>query len=491
MTPLMWLDIKQLGKETVIYGIGTALSRYLNFLLVPFYSNVLSLEEYGLITNIYAYIALIFFLYFCGLDSAYMKYAGSRELGDENETFHTAFLAAAFMALLFSIIFFFSRNFLAGRFLLAGPQKQILYYVMGILFFDSISVIPFARMRFLNRPAKFAVLKALNVVFNLALNILLVWRLHRGIEGVFLAGFGASFLTWLLLLPDVLRNMTVRLQGKLIASLLKFGLPFVPARISLAVMQVIDRPILLALAGATTAGIYEANYKLGASLLVLFSIFNLAWQPFLLKNAILPEAKILFGRIFTVLLTASSAVLVVASLFLENLAKMSIFGIHPLGPNYWRGLGIVPIILAASLFYGLFFSLSAGLLIGKKTHLLPVLTVTGAIVNILLNFLLIPRYGILGAAWATLLSYIIIDIGAYVFSQRVYRIQYEYGKIAKIGLALLVSLGGYCVIKRLGRIDEFVLKFSLAAAYLAFVFSTGLAGIKSIRRVLPPVKAER
>jgi len=480
----MWLDIKRLGKETVIYGIGTIVSRYLNFLLVPFYSNVLSLKEYGILTNIYSYIALFYVIYYCGLDAAYMKYASSKELGNEKQAFSAAHFMVYFLAILFSFVFFLFRNFLARQFLLDEHQARIIYYVMGILFFDSISVIPFASLRFHSRPLKFAVFKALNVIFNLTLNILLVWRFKLGIEGVFLAGLGASFLTWLILLPDILRQLAARLHRKLWTSLLKFGLPFVPTRFSLAIMQVIDRPILLALAGVTTAGIYEANYKLGTSLLVLVSIFQLAWQPFVLKNADRPDAKILFGKVFTLLLMVGSTLLLILSLFMENLAKMSLFGIHLLGQNYWRGLEIVPLILCASLFYAFFFNFSAGLWIEKKTHILPFLTGTGAAVNIFLNLLLIPKYEILGAAWATLVSYMLMDIGAIYFSQRVYRIQYEYKKIARIGFGILASLGGYFLVKRLIPVNEILLKSISVSVYLVLLFSWNFLDFKSVCRAL-------
>jgi O-antigen/teichoic acid export membrane protein len=479
----MLSDIKQLGKETAIYGVSTIVGRFLNFLLVPLYTNVFSRQDYGLMTNVYAYIALFNIIYLYGMDSAYLKYASTEELGDEKKTFSTAYNAVLISSLLYSLLFLVFRSGLFRQLALAEGQKRILFLIMGILFFDAVSIVPFARLRFHNRPWKFAIIKSLNIVVNLALNIVLILRFHMGIEAVFLAGLAASVLTWLALLPDILKNLEFRISRNLLGALLKFGIPFVPTGLASMVTQVIDRPILLALTSAATVGVYQANYKLGIFMMLFVSMFQYAWQPFFLKNAARQDARILFGKVLTAFLLAASAIFIVLSLFIEDIVKTSIFGVHLVGRDFWEGLPIVPIILLAYLFNGLYINFMAGIQIEKKTQFMPIVTGAGALVNVAANFLLIPEFGYFGAAWATLLSYLIMAVGNYLFSQRFYRIKYEAGKLALITTTLVVSFGGYLIAERLWPGGGLLLKIIAFATYLVLIFSFRLVDLRTIRKV--------
>jgi O-antigen/teichoic acid export membrane protein len=479
----MLSDIKQLGRETAIYGISTIIGRFLNFLLVPLYTNIFSEKEYGILTNIYAYIALLNIIYLYGMDSAYLKYASTEELADEKKTFSTAYNAVFLSSLLYSFLFLLCRNVLFRQFALAEGQTGILFFTMGILFFDAIAVVPFAWLRFHNRPWKFAIVKSINIVVNLTLNIVLLVQFRLGLKGVFLAGLGASALTWLILLPDILKNLEVRVHKNLLGALLKFGVPFIPTGLASMITQVIDRPILLALTNAATVGVYQANYKLGIFMMLFVSMFQYAWQPFFLKNAARQDAKTLFGKILTAFLLVASAIFIVLSLFIEDIVKLSFWGKHLIGQDFWGGLFIVPIILLAYLFNGMYINFMAGIQIEKKTQFLPIVTGAGALTNVAANFLLIPTYGFLGAAYATLMSYLIMAVGIYFISQHFYRIKYEYGKLALIGMAMLVSFGGYLMAERLWPAGGILLKTSALFIYLVLIFSFRLIDLKTIRSI--------
>jgi O-antigen/teichoic acid export membrane protein len=249
------------------------------------------------------------------------------------------------------------------------------------------------------------------------------------------------------------------------------------------ITQVIDRPILLALTSAATVGVYQANYKLGVFMMLFVSMFQYAWQPFFLKNAAREDAKILFGRVLTAFSLTASAIFIVLSLFIEDIVKMSFFGIHLVGRDFWAGLPIVPIILLAYLFNGLYINFMAGIQIRKKTQFLPIVTGAGALANVAANFLLIPKFGYIGAACATLLSYLLMAAGNYLFSQRFYRIQYEYGKLALIGTVMLVSFGGYLAADRVWPDGGILLKTIAFVIYLALIFSFRLVNLRTIRRI--------
>jgi len=176
-------------------------------------------------------------------------------------------------------------------------------------------------------------------------------------------------------------------------------------------------------------------------------MFNYAWQPFFLENAKEINAKILFAKVFTLFLIISSVAWAFLSLFVENIVQIEVAGKTLLGYEYLAGLPIVPIILLAYLFNGLYMNFTAGIYIEEKTKYFPIVTISGAVVNVVVNFSLIPILGIMGAAWATLASYVLMAIGLFIVSQKFYKIDYEYGKIFKIFIIISLSASIYYLFK--------------------------------------------
>lgn len=467
-------DLKQLGKETAIYGISTILSRFLNFLLVPFFTNIFTQAEYGIITNVYAYIAFLNIIYLYGMDSAYLKFAASRESGSEKETFSTAFNSVFITSLLLSLILIILSKPFSNLFGISKDQKEIVLFVSGILFFDSISNVIFARLRFHNKALKFAGLKTLNIIFNVSMNVYLIYILKLRSEGVFIANFSASLLTFIFLIPDLLKVYNLSIHKKLLNDLLKFGLPFVPAGFAAIITQVIDRPILLALTDASTVGIYQANYKLGIFMMLYVSMFQYAWQPFYLKKATQENAKELFAKVFTFFTLFGSFIFLILSVFIEDIIKIKIFGFYLIGKNFWSGLHIVPVVLMGYLFNGFYFNFVAGLQIEKKTKYMPLVSSLGAVVNIVANFLLIPLMGMLGAAYATLLAYFSMAIYQYFLSQKFYKIDYEWEKVLKIGFILFIVFVGYLILKNFLSDYLLILKITILVAYILLLKIFGL-----------------
>ncbi len=459
-------DLKQLGKETAIYGISTILSRFLNFLLVPFFTNIFTQAEYGIITNVYAYIAFLNIIYLYGMDSAYLKFAASRESGSEKETFSTAFNSVFITSLLLSIVLIILNEPLSYLFGISKEQKEIVLFVSGILFFDSISNVIFARLRFHNKALKFAGLKTLNIIFNVSMNVYLIYFLKFRAEGVFIANFSASLLTFIFLFPDLLKVYSLSINKNLLNDLLKFGLPFVPAGIAAIITQVIDRPIMLALTDASTVGIYQANYKLGIFMMLYVSMFQYAWQPFYLKKSTQENAKELFAKVFTFFTLFGSLIFLVLSIFIDDIIKIKIFGFYLIGKDFWSGLHIVPVVLMGYLFNGFYFNFVAGLQIEKKTKYMPLVSSLGAVVNIVANFLLIPLMGMLGAAYATLLAYFSMAVYQYFLSQKFYKIDYEWDKVLKLGIILFFVFGGYLIFKNILSDYLLILKSTTLIAYI-------------------------
>ena len=427
----------RLSKDTLIYGTSTIVGRFLQFLLVPLYTNMFAPGEFGIIANIYAYIAMLNVLFSIGLESGYFKFASTLEVGTQKENFSLPFLTVCLNAfLLSSILFFFSSDF-TYVFQIDLSRQYLIKYTALILFFDAIVLVPFAYLRLNNKPKIFALIKIINIVVNVTLNVVLIVFLKFGIEAVFISNIVASVLTLIVLLPIIIKNLNISFNKRLLIELFKFSLPYIPAGISSNVVQVISRPILTYLTDEKTVGIFQANYKLGIFMMLFVSMFDFAWRPFFLNNAKEKNAKQIFSKVMTMFVLAASSIFLVLSLFIDNIGKMKIpFKGHLIGEAYWGGLDIVPVILLGYLFYGIFINLMAGIYIEKKTKYLPLITGAGAVTSIITNFLLIPELNMMGAAIASVLSYTIMTVGIYIVAQKFYRIEYEFKKISLIFLSL-------------------------------------------------------
>jgi O-antigen/teichoic acid export membrane protein len=435
----MFDQIKQLGKETAIYGLSTIIGRFLNFILVPFYTNVLKPDQYGIVTTIYAYIAFLNIIYSYGMESAYMRYASSLEIGDKKENFSTPFISIFLTSLLFSSLIHFSSEKIAELINIPSEFSVCIKYSAWVLFFDALCIIPLSALRLGSKALTFSTIKIINIVTNVALNIILLLKFKLGVYGVFISALVSSALTFFLVSPIILKNFSFSFLKKLYIELLKFGLPYIPSGLSAIVIQVIDRPILKALTDDATVGVYQANYRLGIFMMLFVSMFDYAWRPFFLRNANNPNAKKLFARVMTYFTLAGAFLFIFVSILIEDFVKLKIFGKYIIHPDYWSGLGIVPIVLLGYLFNGIYVNLIAGIYIQKKTKYLPYITGIGAVANIIGNYALIPVLGMYGSAWATLISYLIMAISLFIVVQRIYPIRYEYERLAKIGVATAVS----------------------------------------------------
>ena len=436
--------LKELTKDTAVYGISTILGRFLNFILVPFYTNVFATAEYGVITTVYAYIAFFNIIYIYGMDAAYMKYAFMKDERNPRTVFSTSFLFISLTSFIFStLIVIFGRN-ISSALDIPAEDFPIMTYVSLILLFDALAIIPFNYLRLKRNARKFALIKTLNIMVNVFLNLILILKFKMGIEAVFISNLVASMLTLVALLPEFAGNLSSKINLSYLGELLKFGIPYLPAGMASMVVQVIDRPILQRMTDESAVGIYQANYKLGIFMMLYVSMFQYAWQPFFLSSSKDKNAKELFSKVLTYFLIVGSIILVVISLFVEDIVKIPLLHNRTLiAAAYWGGVNIIPVVLLAYLFNGMYVNFTAGIFIEGKTKYLPYITGLGALANIVVNILLIPYMGIMGAAIATLASYIAMAFALYFVSRRFYRVDYEYWKIFRIFIALGLVMAAY------------------------------------------------
>ena len=431
--------LKELSKDTAVYGISTMIGRFLGFLLFPIYTNVFTPAEYGTFTSVYAYLAFLNVIYIYGMDAAFMKYTSVADEIQKKTTFSTPYYFVVGTTLLFSISFYAFLIPISKGIKLPPEYSYLLIYVIFILLFDTLALIPFSSLRLDKKPQKFAIIKITNIVINLSLNIILILVYEFGIEAIFISNLIASVFSFVVLLPEILSKLEFKIDIVVLKKMLRFGIPYLAAAFSSMMVQVIDIPIVEKLTNKATLGLYRANYRLGTFMMLFVQMFIFAWQPFFLENAKEKNAKELFSKVFTLFLIFSSVIWAFLSLFVEDIVKIEIAGRTLLGADFIGGLSIVPIILLAYLFNGLYMNFTAGIYIEEKTKYFPLVTISGAIVNVFVNFSLIPIYGIMGAAWATLASYVVMAGGLFLVSQKFYRINYEYSKILKIFLVIGIT----------------------------------------------------
>jgi O-antigen/teichoic acid export membrane protein len=435
----MFDKLKELTKDTAIYGISTMVGRFLNFILVPFYTNIFAPADYGIVQLVYAYVAILNILYIYGLDSAYLKFAAFKDIGDDKDNFSTPYIAVFVVSLIISLIVVINASSIGSSLGIPSDYTYLIYIAIAIIFFDAIAVIPFLKLRLARKAKTFSFFKILNISVNVFLNFYLILILHWGIEAILISNLIASIVTLLLLLPTILKNFRLKFHSFLFKRMLKFGLPFLPAGFAVMLVQVIDVPILQKLTDLQTVGIYKANYKLGIFMMLFVNMFQYAWQPFFLQNAKDPSARDMFSKVFTYFTLVGSILLVVLSIFISDFAKIRISGFSLIGSEYWSGLHIVPIVLLAYLINGMYIIFSAGIYIEEKSVYVPVITGLGALVNVVVNFVLIPVLDITGAALATLASYFVMAIGYYYVTQKFYKVKYELKRVGNIFLAVLIT----------------------------------------------------
>jgi len=472
--------IKSLSKQTLIYGTSTIIGRFLNFILVPFYTNVFPPSEYGVVAVVFAYIAFLNIVYSFGFEAGYFRFASAKEVGDEKQNFTHPFIFITANSFVISGLILVFHSSIAA--LIGVKDESIIIYSAFILFFDALALIPFAYLRLKNKARVFASIKLVNISVNVALNLVLILVFKLGLEAVFISNLAASLVTLLLLLPKILKNISFTYHKQLFNELWKFSIPYLPAALASMVVQTLNIIILRYLVDVKTVGIYNANYKLGIFMMLIVSMFEYAWRPFFLNNSKDPNAKALFAKILTLFTGGASVVLIMLTFTIQDIIKIPLpFKGYIIGPGYWSGVVIVPIVLFAYMFLGIYTNLIAGVYIEKKTKYLPLITGLGAVLNIASAFLLIPIWGITGGAVSTLISYVAMAVYMYIVSQKFYPVKYEINKLA---LILLIDIAALAVFfYTFGGLD------TVYRIIFAVVLSGGIISIAQLYKVKKLLKS--
>jgi O-antigen/teichoic acid export membrane protein len=434
------MSIKTLGKQTLIYGIGTILARIVTFLLLPLYTNVFTAEEYGVVSLAYAFIGFAIMLYRYGMDAALMKYYIEVEGEEKKKYFTTIFISQFVTSLIFSGLLFLSASMIAPI-ILGGNYTFLLQMVAIILFFDVLWMLPLLILRAEEKPKHYIVLSLLNVVLLMSFNIYLVVYKGLGIQGVLIGNIAASGLLLLATLPIILRNIKISLLDRVVLKqVLRFGLPFFPAGIFTMIMELSDRYLLEWMTNTSLVGIYSAGNKLGMFGMLLVLGFNMGWTPYFLKIGKQKDAPVIFSRVATYFLGISGFFIVFISLWIDYVVRLNIGSVTIFGSEFWGSTQVVPLILLGYYFSGLFVLQLPGVFILNKTNWMPILRGVGATVSIVANLILIPIFDINGAAMGKVIAYFCMATSIYIMTKNIYPIPFRFRSIVFPIIFMLITI---------------------------------------------------
>ena len=438
----MLSQIKILATDTIIYGFFVIIGRFLTFLLTPFYANYMSIEAVGDIINIFSILGFLNILFTIGMDSSYFRFYDKNDILYSKKVFSISYYSILIFSIIISLlIFIFSKQIYPS--ITSLKNGQTLVKISAFLpLIDCMMVIPMAHLRMTRKAMKFALIRFILIIIAVTLNILFVTYYKLDAEGVLWAQFISSIIGVIILLPEIIKNISFTYDLKLLREMIRFGLPTVPATLSGMALQVADRPILKMMTNSDVVGIYGVNYRLGIPMMLFVSVFEYAWKPFYLSNYEEKDAKKLYARIFTYFTLMSASIFLIISLFIQYLIKIPFIGNESkptlIPQQYWQGLGILPIILAGYYFNGVFNNIAAGFHIQKRTEYLPMAMIIAAIINIGMNIFFIPYFSYWASAWATLFAYLASAIILFIYSRKIYPINFEWGRLAIIILSAII-----------------------------------------------------
>jgi O-antigen/teichoic acid export membrane protein len=441
----MLQHLRRLSSQTIIFGIGDAMTRVVALVLLPIYTHILTTAEYGKLAIITLVSTIALLVLDSGLGTAFFRFYFQMKTPPERRkltgTILIYLLLAAAVILLPLILLF---DWIAPLFITDASLGSLIRVALIGTLFDISSVIPFAIFRAEHRAKRYATLSFIRFFVSATLNIIAVVVLRKGALGVVYANLVTSILFFIICLVQTIRAIEWTLDLKLLRRLLIFGLPLIPSHLAAWALNLSDRIFLQKYAGFSELGVYAVSYSIAGLLNMVIGWFNTAYAPYCYSIADQADARVVYARLFTYALALFSFFGLCLSVF----AREALMVLTT--PAYYSAARIVPLIVLSYLFLEINYLLSFGLDLTGKTGYGPFIIGTGAIINLILNYTLIPLYGMTGAALATVLSYMTLPLIQYPIVRRLYFVSYEWRRLSKLALA---SVGIYLI--------AFVLKTNL------------------------------
>jgi O-antigen/teichoic acid export membrane protein len=429
-------DVQKLAGQTIIYGFGTIVPRFLNYgILTFFYTRVFPKEEYGVVTELYAWMVLFQVILTYGMETGFFRFAQKKE--EYERVYSTALLS----------LFFTSAGFLIVTNLFIGTFSALLDYrnnqdyirmFSAILAIDAFCAIPFARLRNENRPVVFSTIKIANVIITIvAVLFLLKWApavypktgglFHKlynpdyGVGYVFVANLIGSAMTLIMLSPFIFR-IRIKFDKRIWYRMINYSFPLLIAGVSGSINDAIDKVLLRRMIGGEkglyTVGEYGAGFKIGVLMALFIQMFRFAAEPFFFERAKHSDAKETYAFVMKYFIIAMLLLFLCINLYKSGIQYI-------LDKSYRNSLVVVPIISMAYLLYGIYINHSIWFKLNDLTKFGIYITVTGAFITIVINIVFIPVYGYMASAWAHVISYGSMIILSFILARKYYWVDYR------------------------------------------------------------------
>ena len=458
--------LQSLAKDTAIYGLSSIVGRFLNYLLVPLYTAKMSVESgnYGIVTNIYAWVAVLLVFLTFGFETTFFRFA-SKENAEVKKVFSMSMQVIGALCGVFLLLIFL---FLPSISSTLGYTKhpEFIGIMAIVVSLDALQAIPFGLLRLQKKAIKFASLKLLNIFANISLNLtffLLLPEMHtNGIEWVsriynpenqtlyvFLINLICTAFITLFFIPE-LKLFRFTFDGALLKSMLKYSWPLlllgIAGILNLNADKIIYTYLVPGQQGIIDLSIYGAAVKVAAIMAMLMQAFRYAYEPFVFGNSKEKDSKALYAKAMKYFIIIAMLAFLVVMFYMDILR-------HIINPAYWQGLRVVPIIMAAEIFMGIYFNLSFWYKINDETYWGAIFSFIGCFILFAVNIIFVPKYGYMACAWASLSGYFTAMLLSYFVGQKRNAINYDLKAIFKYtvlfagiyGISLILPLGNSIV----------------------------------------------
>ena len=464
--------IKQLAGQTAVYGLSSIIGRLLNYLLVPLYTNIFSTGEYGVVTELYAYLSFLIIVLTYGMETGFFRFWESEK--GNLKVYSTSLISLFVSSFVFIVLVIIFSKPIASVLEYNNHSEYVIW--LGIIIgFDALTAIPFAYLRQQNKALKFALIKLINILIFIGLNLFFlllcpllikngikipnwIYSSEVGVGYIFISNMFASVITLILLIPTM--KIKFSFDAVIWKKMLLYSLPLLIAGLAGMVNETFDRAMLKRLLTDTSTameqlGIYGANYKVSILMTLFIQTFRYAAEPFFFSQAKEKNAKELYAQVMKYFIIFGLIIFLGVLLYLDIIKYF-------IGENFRSGLKVVPILLLANLFLGIFFNLSIWYKLTNKTSWGALLAIFGAVITISFNLWLIPIMGYMGAAWATLICYFAMMVASFLLGNMFYKVKYP---LLRIGIYFLAAFAIYAV-SLIVKIDS----SSLSLLFNSFLF---------------------
>ena len=467
----MLSQYKRLGKHTLVYGLGTGITSLIGAMLLPVYTRFLTPDDYGVLEMISVSSTILTGLLPLGVNMAAFRftlYDSAEDVERQRVILSTAhfFVIGATICVVAPLLL--ASPGVAAWLLGDAAYAPLVALSLVSVVLQSAIVIPMAKLRIDENSSLFAVVNIARFLVSLAFTIYFVVALKQGVYGIMVAGVLTSIPFALFFLFIALRWLKYEFSPPLLWKMLAFGIPLLTLTLSSTILNVADRFFLKQFSDLEQLGLYSVGYRIGQFIMLPVAALQTAWPAVMFSIAKTSSARKFFSSFLTYYLLGFTflglALSVLAKEFIEVFTSQSFFSAYH----------IVPVIVLSYIFYGLYFVTAIGVNIEKKTQYLTLTVGGSAIVHLLLNALIIPRYGQMGAAVSTLVSFALMALSSALISLRFYFIPYEYTRIAKIVVAALIVYAASSIWQGNGLLISVLLKLVLLSCFPVILYIAGV-----------------